>query len=420
MTIQTTGDPGGDTALKLYGPDSATGTPIGQNDDTPTSRYAEIDRLGGGAPEEFWTDAALRPGTYYVQIYSPTLIVGNQVLKLPHAIAHYAVSVNATPAIHLLKLGVGEATIQNVDPGQRTWVVIHGRDSSSNDMLPLALSINPNLNAADQVLLVDWGPLAKPAGLAPVSLNGKNLSLNEENWIPYVAQWTAARLAAYGFGGRNRLNLNFIGHSWGSYVAAETAHLLRGVNTVVALDPPHPSPSPVDFSSGHYDPDHSPSFDRGPVNFKAVARYSWAFYSSILGDPGTAGTASEAFRVDDLGWNSIQAHTRVVAMFSSMLNVYNGGPANNIQQLFSLDQLLQHAEDPSLGNGNDHPWLPNQFGEWFNGPVQLGLKEFEAVITADEVTGNIKAVTFVTKSGAHQQLNFCWSTGDPVSDPNSC
>ena len=236
-------------------------------------------------------------------------------------------------------LGFG-ANPMVINTNQRTWIVIHGWNSSRTaDNIFAVASALFETRPGDQVLTLDWFAAANV--LLPFAA--------EDSIVP-VAQWAASALVRYGF---SRTNLNLVGHSFGSYVADEIAQRIPGgVNTIVTLDPA------ADVLGG-YDP-----VANDEVNFARDSFFSWSFHSSSAGNEYTPATADESFIVNS-GATTPDAHGNVLFLFAYFLL----HPTDIVSQYFLLTDLL---------NGTLGPWLPNQFVSSFAGddPVQ----GYEAVI----------------------------------------
>jgi pimeloyl-ACP methyl ester carboxylesterase len=245
--------------------------------------------------------------------------------------------------VDIISFGVNPMAI---DTNQRTWIVIHGWNSSrtSDNIFAVANALFQS-RLEDQVLTLDWSAAADTGIFDPFSA--------ESSIVP-VAQWAASALVGYGFSGTN---LNLVGHSFGSYVADEMAQRIPGgVNTIVTLDPA------VDVTGG-YDPTAA-----GEVDFARDSFFSWSFHSSSLGNEYTPATADESFIVNSDA-NAISAHGNVVFLFAYMLL----HPEDMVGRFFLLNLLV---------NGTLGPWLPNQFAPTFAGddPVQ----EYEAIINTTD------------------------------------
>lgn len=266
--------------------------------------------------------------------------------------------------VNLLRFGQVPSAILS---HQRTWLVIHGWRSSRSEpnISDLANSLS-HARPGDQILTLDWSEAADTLITNPFDA--------EDSIVP-VAEWAAAVLANYGFSG---MNLNIVGHSFGSYVADEIAERMPGsiVNTIVGLDPAEDIP----FADAGYDPNVS-------VDFGLHSTFSWAFYSSATsanvllgladgneGNEQTPTTADEAFVVKNT------SHGDLVVLFAAML----WNPLNPLNQLFSLNLLLA---------GVPGPWVPDQWGS--NGTPG---GRYEAVITAEPSGKVAQSIQFITNA----------------------
>jgi hypothetical protein len=249
-----------------------------------------------------------------------------------------------------------------INPNQTTWLVVHGWNSSPANFSDLISAIHSQ-RPSDQILTLDWHTAADTPD-----------PLDAESRIPLVASWAAGALSTAGFTGSN---LNEIGHSFGSYVAGETAELIAGgVNTIIGLDP-------AANVIGGYDSD-------GPsgVHFAQYSKYSWAFHDSDpfnpatgdgLGNPNTPVTADEAFDVAN------SSHTEIPTLFTYFLNHSN----DPVGQYFQLSRLLNEA---ALGNDPTAPWTPDQYDD--SGVLSASGK-YEAVITAASGGVVSQSITYI-------------------------
>ena len=208
---------------------------------TPLSGGSNDDGAGPSEPQSFESyleRTFTTGGTYYIGVsghgnnnYDPVGggsdqngSAGNYTLVVSPGLAGtaYRPDDNTDHLVDILRFGT---TPLAINPSQRTWIVVHGRKSSRSDIAPLAQAMT-NARPGDQVLTLDWKDAAREAGFGDTG--GEDAIIN-------VATWAAAALTNYGFA---TANLIFVGHSWGSYVSAETAERISGgVDTIVALDP---------------------------------------------------------------------------------------------------------------------------------------------------------------------------------------
>lgn len=253
----------------------------------------------------------------------------------------------------------------NIVADRATWIVIHGRNSSpdSSSISQLAGRIE-GYQAGDQVLTLDWRNAAASGAVGGAG----------EDFIKPVASWASTALSAYGFIG-SRLNL--VGHSWGSYVAAETAESFVEVNSILAIDPA------TNYPGGSYDPEQS-----GEVNFARNSRFSWAFFESggdIFGSSITPLTADESIVITG---SNHSASANVVASLISL------GSANPVGSHFQLSRLLFAIPNSSWSkNRYNNAGTRTDYGGWYeaviaattNGLGVNSLRYFDAVTFTERV-----------------------------------
>jgi pimeloyl-ACP methyl ester carboxylesterase len=223
-----------------------------------------------------------------------------------------------------------------------TWVVIHGMNNSpqtdSITELSKAIGNYKKDKNADQVLVLDWNQAAySDSKLWIPGLGQIPNPYFGASWIPKVAEWTKKKLVDEWKISPD--NINFAGHSLGSYLAWETAKNIGGVNNLIALDP-------AATTNGGY--------QEGKVNFSDYSKWAWAFYGSAAGNFDRAYTAEESFKFKfpSLGNNEVEKHGAVVKAFAKMIQNNNAGNPGYISKQFNLNQINQSVSKPwSPGNG---------------------------------------------------------------------
>ena len=246
-----------------------------------------------------------------------------------------------------------------------TWIVIHGRNSSPSVSYLAGLSAAiDGFSASDQVLVLDWSAAAASGWIGGAG----------ENYIIPVGSWMAGKLSSYGL---TPDELNLVGHSWGAYIAAETAERVPAavgatpqVNSIIALDPA------ADYPGGSYNPTSA-----GQVNFARNSRISWALYASggTYGSATTAATAHESIVVKG------SDHTKLVSVFTDVVRMnYDGrqniGNTSSIVANLNLQRLLS----PTLNTA----WALNRY----NSSGSKTSAPFESVI--DAASGGTALKTF--------------------------
>jgi pimeloyl-ACP methyl ester carboxylesterase len=217
----------------------------------------------------------------------------------------------------------GDGSTGPIRSNRRTWVVIHGWNGQPSDLSRLTDAIE-GYSKRDQVLVLDWSR----AAAAPDPFDAFT-------WIDDAGAFAAQKLEGFGL---SASRINLVGHSFGAYVAAETAGgLHNGANVIVALDPA----ASVPF-----------------YNFRANSRYSLGLVGSVLGSESRAATADDAFRVN--AGSGFAAHTNIVDLYASMVAENNTSNPDHVSKLFSLDRL---------NAGASRPWDRNAFSGGFEGTL---------------------------------------------------
>ncbi len=226
--------------------------------------------------------------------------------------------------------------------GISSWVLIHGWNSGATQPELLDLATNLLLlRPLDQVLLLDWSEVATTPWSDPYT--------PAAGVVP-IARWAVAALQQIGLDGAH---LNFIGHSYGAYIADEAAHRFPGgVNSIVALDPAALTPGAD-----------------GEINFRRDARSSWAFLGSIAGNETTSVTASEAFGVRFATTPSLPNPN----LFTVLRNALNG--RYSYPNLFLIDRLL---------DGSHGPFLEDRYS--FSFVSEPGTSGYEGILHPDDRT----------------------------------
>ncbi|MGB7710200.1 MAG: pre-peptidase C-terminal domain-containing protein [Microcoleus sp.] len=305
------------------------------------------------------------PGTYYIQVYPGTFNVNTNYNLNVSADRNWGNTFGETIS-HPIGIervdNNGRGSSQPIESERETWLVIHGfKGNPSEGELPgLAKTID---SSEDQVLTLDWSSAASSANPLGVDV-GKAASL-----ITTVADWAAQKLKELGFtneeGITNNLRLNLVGHSLGTYVAAEIAKRIPGgVDRIVALDPA------VELPGG---------YDTSTIDFSANSKFSWGFYGSAAGSEERAATADESWSIGFGGfplWSTNDNHGRVVNVFASMVEQAKNNPNHPISQYFDLSEMSQEVSKI---------WMQNTFNSW-GGDVN-GNRQFEGRLEAKEENG---------------------------------
>ncbi|MCU0544407.1 MAG: alpha/beta fold hydrolase [Oscillatoriaceae cyanobacterium Prado104] len=332
------------------------------------------------------------PGTYYIQVYPGTFNVNTNYNLNVAADLNWGTITGPNVFGETISNPIGIERVDNngrgssqpIESGRETWLVIHGwkGNPSEGEFPGLAKAID---GSEDQVLTLDWSGAASSTGLFGADV------AKAASWITTVADWAAQKLIELGFTnneGRstNNLRLNLVGHSLGTYVAAEIAKRIPGgVDRIVALDPAK------EFQGG---------YDTSTIDFSANSQFSWGFYGSAAGSVERAVTADESWSMGFGGvplWSASDNHGRVINFFSSMVEQAKNDPNHPISKYFDLSQMSQEVSKPWRNN------TLNDFGGNLTGVLlfegRLEGKEEEErwipreLVYYDLVTGNLQEKT---------------------------
>ena len=279
---------------------------------------------------------------------------------------------------------------------KRTWLIIHGwlNDSNSADIKKLADTVAQQ-QRGDRVLMLDWGEAAMNKGEnGRVGDDGqKSIGVYyAASWIRPVAEVAVEQLKSkYGLTGTEAAsNLNIIGHSLGTLMAAEIGGIYFGldpkgnktgegvpIKSIIALDPPSElsTNGSLGYDLGGYDVDgrtpayifkgkipikfkgiplvgwsmrdlHPEAIDR-PKHFDRVSSFSRAFVGkkSLAGNQEFAGWAHESFQMDfgelvDIGGE----HGRVVTAFTNLVAQHPLKQPSSKSSFLDLDDLASHSD----------------------------------------------------------------------------
>jgi pimeloyl-ACP methyl ester carboxylesterase len=214
-----------------------------------------------------------------------------------------------------------------------------------------------NYKTDDQVLVLDWNQ----AALSNSLLFGAPNPYFGASWIPTIADWLKKKLVDEWKISPD--NINFAGHSLGSYLAWETAKDIGGVNNLIALDP-------AATTNGGY--------NEGNVNFSDYSKWAWAFYGSAAGNYDRAYTADESFKFqfpDGFGglipWKAEEEkHGAVVSAFADTIKQNKKEPGY-FTSLLNLNKMNKNSSDTQ-------PW---KTGDGFEALLAVDPNNSEWVIS---------------------------------------
>ncbi|MGB3655485.1 MAG: VWA domain-containing protein [Rivularia sp. (in: cyanobacteria)] len=238
------------------------------------------------------------------------------------------------------------------DGAGEVYIVAHGWNPGFTDFLDIANHVKTAKPAAT-VLVIDWMQAAETRNTNP-GLNSSAPNFKAVTWIGAIAQGFKAKLQE----DFSPSSINFIGHSFGTFVSSETAGLLGKVNTITALDPAsRTGTGGYELYPSRYDLYPNISDRQGPRNFKEVSNYSRAYVGSrsFAGNQSLAATAHESFQMD-FGFNPFRRpgseHGWVVQTAKTFINPNHArklaeNPFSSEQEkpiLFSLDDNQIHSQ----------------------------------------------------------------------------
>lgn len=206
----------------------------------------------------------------------------------------------------------------------RTWIVAHGRESDPGKVYEVGRLIQ-NQQPNDQVLMLNWVQGAEDNTIPLVGLDGAE-------WIPSLAHWMDGWLSRLSISSSDTF---IAGHSWGSYVAYETAKVREGkIGGIVALDPAR----------------SATGYPFNEVDFSSEAQQSWAFYGrGSFGSFPLAATAHQAFSICYRFGSLVdvsERHDAPIVLFESLLA--SNSPLSQqfrVANLVNMEQPVFFRED---------------------------------------------------------------------------
>jgi pimeloyl-ACP methyl ester carboxylesterase len=255
-------------------------------------------------------------------------------------------SVRIDGRTYTLGLAHADGSAAAISASRETWVVIHGWQSKPDATHRVAVGIDAS-SSRNQVLELDWSPVAADANIAAVALR-----------VDEVAAWAAAKLRSWGI---PNTSLNLTGHSLGGYMTDEIARRVPGgVDRIVALDPATVNVAGVDLSD---------------TNYAAHSRYSVAFIGSIYSTPAAAKTADQTVLLDVGRSSTFAAHANVREFFAGTVERNNARKPDRVSPLFSLKNLT---------SGRARPFAQNAMTQGYDAVIVAqgsGMQQFPKTLT---------------------------------------
>jgi pimeloyl-ACP methyl ester carboxylesterase len=296
-------------------------------------------------------------------IAAPATVTGGSTNAVPDGIDPNQRRVN----FNIISSGdLPESALRTGWGKRTTWVVIHGWDNplvdAYNNVLPVAQTLKearPN----DIVLTLDWmqasSTNADPKG-----------NWHAATWIGPVADWAAQKLKDWGL--TDSSFVNFVGHSFGSFMSSEIAARFGKARSITALDPADDTNLYIELPGspailGGYDLDLRNSAENKPRRFDSVADFSRAFVGgknaseNPAGDRTLASTAHESFILDydpgPISTAPFKTHGWVVDTFRQLIDP-RANQASLANGLFALNDNYRSKRtefrENSIGTDSRH------------------------------------------------------------------
>ncbi|QDU95813.1 hypothetical protein [Lignipirellula cremea] len=253
-----------------------------------------------------------------------------------------------------------------IDTTRDTWILIHGWAPTSPATWAIGSDGSGGLASVmrehlpeDSILAFDWYEAAN---------TGYFGSATAESRIQPASEWLATVLIAISF---DPDKVNLIGHSFGAYIANETAERMPSdVHSIIALDPATDPPGANAFNPN----------DPQEVTFRDNAVYSWAFYdsdSSFYNSPLAASTALQTFATKNAG------HSDIPILLGNII-----ADATSLHQYFQLENLSFSPLNPD--DAQEILWVSDSF----------------STSAADNTAGPVDAIIYATNDFRVGQLRI--------------
>ncbi len=249
------------------------------------------------------------------------------------------------------------------------YVVAHGWNPGFLDFLDIADNIKKAKPAAT-VLVVDWMQASETQITLPVIPGPFSDNYKAVTWIGAIAQGLSETLIIdKKISGSS---INFVGHSFGSYLSSATANTpgFGNANTITALDP-----ASAINTLGGYDLDPSRRGRQQPVDFNTVATYSRAYVGSrsISGNQRLASSAHESFMMDfGLGVRGVSSeHGWVVKTFTKLIDP-------DATRKLAVNPFSSEPEKPhllSLDDNQSHPQFLENIPRFHQGVMSVNPED---------------------------------------------
>lgn len=274
------------------------------------------------------------------------------------------------------------------DGAGEVYIVAHGWNPGFLDFLDIADLVKTAKPAA-KVLVVDWMQASETEGKLPIPNGPQSPNYKAVTWIGPIADKLHSELTTKGVKGSS---INFIGHSFGSFIASATAEEFGKVNTITALDPASALNTLTTDDYGYdygYDLDLSKPGRQRPVDFNKVSNYSRAYVGSrsIAGNQLLATSAHESFA---MGFGVAtrtpgDEHGYVVQTFKKLID------PNETRKL-AVNPFSSQPEKPyllSLDDNQSHPEFREDIPFFHQGTMSVNAPNEVNFLVASKKTGGV-------------------------------
>ena len=243
-------------------------------------------------------------------------------------------------------VGFESSTGANIPTGDIT-IISHGRANSPADMLPLGAAADAAFTPEVQYL--NWSEASN-------SNPGLRLLVGTR-FLTSAARKLAGVLRDNGV--HKNSKIDFLGHSWGTYMGDALAARVGKFRRFFALDPARTA-----FG-----------FNTNTVNFRGAALYSLAIYGDgSYGSEPISGTAHESVILDSDAFLPGTLHAEPILVMTRLLN---GQHPATVQSSFA------HAIGPDGADFKARPWVLNQYDEDYDADFGDDDNLFEVVLDTD-------------------------------------
>ena len=168
--------------------------------------------------------------------------------------------------------------VTRLDPFRSLWIISHGKSDGEDSFRDMNWIVNHGARGGRQVVSLDWASGAK----------GEVSDLTNGRYFINLGRALGKMLGTKSESSK----INWVGHSWGTYVGCETARSLTKIKRFTALDPA--------LLAFYY--------DNKRVNFKKYSSISTGIkgggITGVLGNEKLTQTCNYSIRLWTIGWKA--------------------------------------------------------------------------------------------------------------------